>query len=620
MKANTLVLMTAAAVSVLTGAGWMVLPALRDAQTVVDAQVSERVERARRLMHRYSAALDYKSLLLGQLRQAEIDVDIADPRALLQTAEPEVRSRHKTQWELHNTTDWGPEPEPARLDDRNLAGQIKNGLETRKSLVNENDRLLDGALQEVNAALAIRSNGATGQSHVEGLRLKSVVLLHKGLRERTRAELRRTEALPLIRRLREHAADAAAASATANLLADSKIDELIAAMRERITAAAGRLEQKRTERAGLEDTIRGLEARLADVRNQAAAAREALDRLIQRGIDFSDPDPAQLFARQLNEADRRYRAAVREVHVLQFGDLAGAKIDISDDFVHGRYIPAEPGKEPKTTHGLSHFENERSVLKGDIEREEAALDRLRADSARLEAMKNGYTADQERAIQRRSELRQAANETYEDWNRAESEAFAFEDKALGFLDQSAAAARQAASAADQRVNAARAQTQSLSVTARERSVFTKRAADRWVKGFLAAQEADARLVRAWIFASRYQAASHVAGVLTEVAASLELSELDPSAHREQAEEAQKAGVEAVTQTLEILKKVHGDVDRHWTVTALEGAAIEVLAQLGYPGFMTEALEAYRAAVKGREDQPFADGIVSRLNALEAQNR
>ena len=64
------------------GIAWLFLPSLQAAQRKVDAEASLHVERARRMLHQYNADLAYRALVLEQLRDAQVDVDIADPKAM----------------------------------------------------------------------------------------------------------------------------------------------------------------------------------------------------------------------------------------------------------------------------------------------------------------------------------------------------------------------------------------------------------------------------------------------------------------------------------------------------------------------------------------------------------
>ena len=68
--------------------------------------------------------------------------------------------------------------------------------------------------------------------------------------------------------------------------------------------------------------------------------------------------------------------------------------------------------------------------------------------------------------------------------------------------------------------------------------------------------------------------------------------------------------------MNVLESVHGKVERHWTVTAQAAAANDLLALFGQEDYADDALEAYRTAVQGRENQPFVAPFLARINRLE----
>src|SRR3989304_2378982 len=92
------------------GIAWLFLPSLQASQRKVDAEASLHLERARRLLHQYSADLAYRALVLDQLRDAEVDVDIADPQTLAEDAGDEYQEQHTELWTAFAPNDWKQEP------------------------------------------------------------------------------------------------------------------------------------------------------------------------------------------------------------------------------------------------------------------------------------------------------------------------------------------------------------------------------------------------------------------------------------------------------------------------------------------------------------------------------
>jgi hypothetical protein len=50
--------------------------------------------------------------------------------------------------------------------------------------------------------------------------------------------------------------------------------------------------------------------------------------------------------------------------------------------------------------------------------------------------------------------------------------------------------------------------------------------------------------------------------------------------------------------------------------AQEAGALYLLSMFGEPAYLDDAIAAYRSAVKGREDQKYAERFVTRLRRLE----
>ncbi len=66
----------------------------------------------------------------------------------------------------------------------------------------------------------------------------------------------------------------------------------------------------------------------------------------------------------------------------------------------------------------------------------------------------------------------------------------------------------------------------------------------------------------------------------------------------------------------MVERAHRDTDRHWTLVAQEAGALYALALFGHAGYEKDAIEAYRNALQGREDESFTEKLVNRLDRLE----
>lgn len=598
------------------GTGWLLLPSLQGPRRAVDVQAAEQIERARRLLDKYNATLAFQSLLIDQLKSEGIEVT---PEDLTDDVADQYQQLHEAMWEAYQPNDWpddSPDPRPARARYGNLPGQIRQGLSTQAKLLGENERLLGDALVAVDRALSITVGDESSRNHAEANRLKGVILYHSGLAKRMWAQLQRRRSDRYRRELIALAIESRASESARTLVADSKIDEQLS----RLLATAGELDtavdEDRERLARLDVKIKKREARLSAVESRRDDARSAMAGIQDEGIDFSDPNGAESYRIRLEGFDGAFREADREARAIKYGTYPNAHIDQSEDYIKGRYVEDGSANQLTVEYGLLHDQNERTVLALVMERQHRALDNVRSAISRLEGMRRSYRQTQSRALEGVTKSASTGSEVHAELNRIESESFAVEESALELLLRSAQSSRQAAGYADQWIRDARERTQALSPKARARSAFDGRLQDGWMGAYIAVQEADARLARAWIYYERYHAHSLSTEILADVAGVLQLNEADVESEQIKAGEAHDAGVEEVKQAMDVLKRAHAKTDRHWTITAQAAGTTYLLALFGHEDYLNDTIEGYRNAVKGREDERFAATFVARLNRLE----
>ncbi len=616
MKKNQLPIIVSIAALVTCGGGWLLLPALQSARRAVDVEASVELERARRVLHMYNANLAYRALIVEQLDEEDVELtfedlseDVADQYSLLHTA----------MWEAYQPNDWAPgaaEPRPARATYGNLPAQMRQGLSNQAKLSADNERLLDDALSAVGKALSITHGDESSRTHAEANRLKGVILHHKGLAKSLQAQLHRRNSGRLRQELVMLAIAAAESESAKTLVAESRIDERIDQLQARAAEFEAGVEEDRQRLAELDAQIEQLEARLAVARLRRDDARVAISRLQIQGMDFSDTSGAEKFRIQLEAFDQAFREADRQCHALTYGAYQNAQIDQSGDYLTGRYVEIGSTAEPTVVAGLQHLEREHAVLAARIEGRQRAVDNVRSSVARLEGTRKALTATQERAATRIAAAAVTGSESFTELNRMDSEAFSIEDAALDLLDQSVRASKQAVGYADLWIRDARDRTQGLSPESTERSAFGGRLRDRWLGGDMAAQQADAHLARAWIFYDRFNAYSQSSEVLSDVAQGLELKEADIQSERAKAREAHDAGVEEIKQAMDATKRAFDAADHHWTLVAQSAGTTYLMALFGHEDYVDDAIEAYRNAIKGRENEKYAEVFVARLSRLE----
>ena len=593
-------------------AGWVLLPSLQSARRTVDSEVAFELERARRLLHQYNPILGYKTLLADQLATY---VEELDPDDLSEDLQDEYQRLHENIWASYQPMDWD-RARPANASYGNLPRQIRDGVREQSIAVTQNERFLDEALSAVDRALAVSVGDQSGRNHPEATRLKAVALYHKGLARWLEAQILRREANQYCRELIDLSSSSAAARTSATRVADSNIEDQIDLLRSEADDFEARIDEHAGDLEDLEDTIDDLESQLADAQARRDETRRAIERLKARGVDPSDSDGASRFESDLSALGQVYRDAAREAQGLEFGTYATARLRYHGDYLTGRYVETDGQTDAEVQYGLVHYRDLHRSLEKTGTREADTLEAFREAIARLEGMKQSYALVESRSAEAVRVATEIASEAFTDLNRIESEAFAIEEEALNFLDRAAAAAKTAASNAGRWISDARERTRNLSSEAKDRSAFEMRTKAGWMGAYMASQEADARLAKAWIHYARFRASSHNAATLTKIADTLQLNEADAESERTKAQLAHDVGIAEITQAMTVLQSAHGKTGRHWTFTAQAAGTTYLLALFGHDDYVNDTIETYREAVKGRETETFAATFVSRLSKLE----
>jgi len=598
------------------GAFWVVLPSLEAASRRVDRDASVYLERARRLLHQYNANLDYQALLVGSLRDLGVDAEV--PEELSDDGASVYEDSHTALWASYPPMDWSDSPHEATTNYGDIDGQIRKGVEGRKQLIQDNADLLSEAADEIDEALAVSDGGVNARSNAEGNRLKGIIQYYEGLALRLQSGLVRNEAQSVRRDLADLAGRVEALKQSLTVLDDSGIDTLIATVQEEYSRKEQDVRQREREATALGDRITELKRRIEAARERRDKARRTFDQLREIGIDFTDPNGAAEFAARITEQDRVYREAVREMESLVAGSYPYAQIDATGDYIRGRYLENGSPTNLTVEPGLKHYEAERAVADAVLERMRFALDGSRDDVAGLEQLRADLMQRQKDAQNRVASLKPQAAEIFEDLLALEEEAAGLEEQAIAKLSASAKTSQNAASLVGDWVNDARNRTQSMSPQKAEQSAFSPRTKAAWMAGHIAAQGADAKLVLAWIYYDRFLSASRDAELFATLPAELGLQDADAQAELEAAAEAREAGVEAISEVHAILQRAHRDADKQWTFVAEDAGAKYLLALFGDQSYAADAIEAYREALKGRENEPYVQRLAARLKQLESR--
>jgi hypothetical protein len=585
------------------------LPSLQSTDRIASEVASEHIERARRYLHNYSATVAHTAPLLDQMRafaDEGVDVDAEDVEGLLETAEVLYQDEYEDKWEqfaaaLRGQPDFG-----------NIVGQINQAVVARDALIEKNEELLAAALRE--ADQAIRASSSCAEAH----RLRGVILYHQGLGRLTSAQMIAVEAEPLRYELLTLASRVNEATQFETLVADSGNEELIGNLRADADRRKEAVEADRAALARLDEAITERERQLEEARSRVDSARAAMDQLKTEGIDFADPDGAERFAERYGEAERSYREALSAVYALEHGTYPNASLDLSGDALTGRYVENGSPDDLTIFFGLTHYINDRAVVAARLEGEERALEALLSDIARMEETKERYAAKKELALERVQGAKARAAEVLEELSTVVEDAEAEFDGAIERFAQSARASKSAAQYAEGWIRDAADRARDLSPSAREFSAYESRSKDDWLVAGSLAQAADAHLGIAWAQQAVYEGRMLNHQVLTDVEEVLALSEADPAAEKEIADEAKDAGIEAIQTAMNELAGAHQRGGRHWTFTAQAAGTTYLMVLFGYERYAQDAIAGYRQALEGREEEPYTAKLAARLSQLQSR--
>jgi hypothetical protein len=626
-----------AAVLVVCGGVYIAVPALSSDQAAVDVEVREGVERARRLLAKVGDNEERLAVVLEALRAAGVeDLDdekltalVEEDRELLTEAHDRLqdilrrRGAQRQTLEAQLAEAGGTPLVPAERGFSPNVGQmiaaIREGLAARDRILAENAELLGEALAAVDAALAVERGDVSGRDDPIALNMQGVILYARGSAAHRRARPLRDRAYEPRSRMLASAADLALRAGEQKLVAASDIEAHIVQGREDLDRRNTALEELKTQADSLAEKVAGLEASLAEQRAIAEDARRALDAMVDRGPDQSDPEGFDKFAAQYGARSLIYREALRQAQILEFGTLANATIDQSDDFLTGEYTSAGGSKPIAPQPGLYHYRGESADLQARADNTAELLASLRVEVEAMQAAKAQLAQRAADATSRSAELQAEAADAYESMTDLLSRAEAAEEEAIADLGQAVRAFAAAANKMRSRQGDAGEEIADLSSEARERSAKELFSNVRWPVASNNARAADAHLRLAMVYYERYRDLTADGAILAQVADELAI-EADPDDLGEQADQARQSGSEATEKAIDLLLKASRDLNQHYSVTAEIASAYYLQSLFGQPQFVSAAIENYQAAVEGREDDPAVRTYMERLGQLRRQNQ
>ena len=608
---------------VMGGAIWMV-PSLQSADRAVGSEASRLMEKSRWLLHRYEHGLAYKSLMLDALAAGEVDVDVNDVDGLLDGATDTYQEAYETQWADYKPKTYDSISKASDVDfiarDKqanvgNLAGTIEEGVRNRNDLLDQNDALLDQALRAIDQALGFTSGGLTARDYPEANRLKGIIYYHKGLAARHEARHHREEATLVRNDLRLTGLRLDSLKQTNLKGAADSLSLQVESLEERKRELEQTLADTREELSKAESITRKLEDEAAEAEARAQVLLREMAELREEGVDFSDRDGAAIFEQKMRNLNDEYREVARKAAELMYGFLPNAEIDITGDYVQGRYLENGQGDDLSSKLGAIHHGGRKQILESTVKSIETAVASMESDIDTLRNTRDGAVERAGILDDVTDSLQGQARTLYAQMSELDSLGHEAENLAVEYFEESDSYFDAAARATDTWVRDGATKLREMTAEQRPTSGNSLRAEAGWLAGHIEAQRADAALGVAWCFALRYRAHQEAAALLKDFGSSLGLDD-SAGAESDDAAAAKERLVSAVKDTVDYLERAHGKAGRHWTFVAQLAAINDLMALAGFDAYRADALETYRAAINSREEEGYSQRFARRIAELQ----
>lgn len=616
MKPNPITVIVLTGGFLVTGIAWMLLPVLQSRPRKAAVTASEQVERARRMVDQYQAMLVRGNLVRQRLHAAGVDVARADLADIAERGGENLAKQFQNRWSAFSPMDWYDDPPVSVKPEGPLVGLMEEGLRETRHAGERNAQLLDEALSLLQGVVA----DSASANHPDAHRLIGTVLRCQGESRAWDARHRRARADAQRRELARLSGEMTGLAALRDVSAGSAADEHIRSTETAVARAREEVQNIRGQLTELDARIQRDEARLTEAETRAQNAMKTLDALRAAGINFNDPNSAADYEQRYLSADAAYRAAAREVQSLRFGRYVQAVLTPPAEFLTGRYLGPGGVVHPPVESGVAMLRVLRDGVSATQRTWETTLGHLQNTLFQLKGLKDALEERRRFAESQLAARSQQALAVFDDMARLDAEAETIEDEALDLFARSARAARTAVDAYRQALNEARTRAESLSPEAKEYSASQAVAQDAKHGGFLSAGIVDARLARARVLQSRYAALKQAGELLAANASILALREADAQRLLRRAGETREAGVSELRDAAAVLESTHRESGRHWTFVAQAGNLADLLAALDDSAARKDALEAYRSAIKGRENQPYVRQVASRITRLESAEK
>jgi hypothetical protein len=639
VKDRAIVVLTAVVVTALGGAAYLFAPALQSDERKLEARVGAGAEHARRILDQFNAELDAATAIVdesgvaGELTVERVEAIVSDDhrdataalqqesqrmQEMLKGAANRIRNLDTQLAELDAGAEIAPFPSTTLGSSPGQAlSTLKQGVQWRERAQKENRSRLSSALSEVGGALSATEGEASGSNSVTANRIKGIAHFQEGDAAAREAALARSAADGQLFAMQQAARALAAARTRSRITDTSQVGAAIATRQEELAAARAQRDTVQARVDALAAEAADLEQRISGQEDIAQRARQRMEELEERGLDYALRDSAQRFAADYRPAAGAYRAAIREQHALRHGRLGNARIDDSGDLLAGGFVAATPGQDIEYVRGLDDVRADLAAAETELAGREMGLTQVEDQLRDVQALREQFVATADRAQDAATDHQRNIADAYAAYRAQADKARAAEDAAIRKYKSAASAFTAAQRAGSTRVSNV---PTDLDPAAMERSPYALIQTDRWIGAEARSEAADASVWAALVWFERYTQLSQALAVLGEVNAQAPLGEFDRAALEQAAAEARDAGTQLAEDAVRDLETAARDLGSHWTVAASLAGANYVLSLFGNPQLRGLAIQNYLAVVKDREDNPHVRPFKRRLEQLQRTPR
>ncbi len=254
-----------------------------------------------------------------------------------------------------------------------------------------NAALLEEAERVLAKALGVTRGQAHGRDHLGANQLMGIVLHEQAGILWQQAMVTRSRAERLRSSVGQLYTRYAAADAERKGIMARRIDEAIEVAGESAAEAEANAAEARDEAERLQNTIDELKQKIADADARASSARKKMDKLEAERYDPTRPETFDQFAQGYREQAAIWRAASAEAQALKFGTLKNARLEDVLDLSKAKLVPVKADEPMTASWGLDSYERQVATWQAQLAGWQAAHAAL---AQQLEALKELKSAPQ----------------------------------------------------------------------------------------------------------------------------------------------------------------------------------------------------------------------------------